>query len=152
MTLEAGDFAPSFEAMDQFDEMHDLEDYEGKWIVLYFYPEDDTSGCIKEACSFRDNIGKVQDKAVLLGVSGDTIESHKKFSEKHNLNFPIMADPHHEIIDAYGADGLAYPKRSTFLISPEGMIEKIYSGVDPETHVEDVIVDLAILADSFVSL
>lgn len=149
MALEVGDFAPSFEAMDQSEEMHDLEDYEGQWIVLYFYVEDDTSGCTKEACLFRDKLGKIQDKAVLLGVSGDTVESHKSFAEKHHLNFPILADPNHEIIDSYGADGLAYPKRSTFLISPEGMIEKIYTTVDPETHADEIIEDLTQLQEAY---
>jgi len=145
MILQPGDVAPSFEAYDQHGELHELEDYEGEWLVLYFYPEDGTSGCTKEACNFRDNLTEIQKNAVLLGVSADTLESHKEFAEKHSLDYPLLVDTEKEMIEAYGADGLLFPKRVTFLISPEGMIEKVYKEVDPETHATEILNDLRIL-------
>jgi peroxiredoxin Q/BCP len=143
--LQAGDIAPSFEAYDQNRELHDLEDYTGEWLVLYFYPKDDTPGCTTEACSFRDNLGEIQKHAVILGVSGDTVESHQKFADKHQLEFPLLSDTDNAIIDAYGANGLLFSKRVTFLISPEGMVEKVYPDVDPETHATEIIDDLKAL-------
>lgn len=145
MILQPGDPAPSFEAYDQHGELHDLEDYEGEWLVLYFYPKDDTPGCTKEACSFRDNLAEIQKYAVLLGVSGDSLESHKAFSDKNSLDFPLLVDSEKEIIEAYGANGLLFPQRVTFMISPEGMIEKVYKDVDPDTHAAEIISDLRIL-------
>jgi peroxiredoxin Q/BCP len=143
--IQTGDIAPTFEAYDQNGELHELEDYEGEWIVLYFYPKDDTPGCTKEACNFRDNLSAIQKHAVLLGVSSDSLESHKKFSDKHSLDFPLLVDNNKVIIDAYGADGLVFSQRVTFLISPEGIIEKVYKDVDPETHVSELLFDLRAL-------
>lgn len=145
MKLQEGDVAPSFGLYDQHGEVHNLEDYEGEWIVLYFYPKDDTPGCTTEACGFRDNLGDLQKYGVLLGVSGDTVESHKKFAEKYNLDYPLLADPEKQTIEQYGADGMLFQKRVTFLISPEGIIEKIYDEVDPETHAAQIIADLRLL-------
>lgn len=141
MKLEVGDMAPTFEASDQHEDLHDLEDYEGQWLLLYFYPQDDTSGCTTEACSFRDNMGVLKEKVVVLGVSPDTLDSHKNFSSKYNLNFPILADPERTILTAYGV-GTDFGKRTSFLISPEGMIQKIYENVVPENHVAEVLDDL----------
>lgn len=146
--LAPGDMAPSFEAYDQDENLHDLEDYEGEWVVLYFYPKDDTPGCTTEACSFRDSLGALKDKAVVLGVSADSMESHKKFAEKYHLNFPLLADPDQYIIEAYGADGIMFPKRTTFLISPEGMIQKVYRDVDPETHTSEILQDVTLFRGS----
>lgn len=143
--LKPGDIAPSFEAYDQEDELHSLEDYEGQWVVLYFYPKDRTSGCTTEACSFRDNFSEIQKHAVLLGVSADDKQSHQKFAEEHSLPFPLLIDTKKEIIEAYGADGSTFPKRVTFLISPETVIEKIYKDVDPQTHATEIINDLTSL-------
>jgi peroxiredoxin Q/BCP len=140
--VQPGDIAPTFEAYDQHGELHELEDYEGEWIVLYFYPKDDTPGCTTEACNFRDNLTEIQKYAVLLGVSSDSLESHKKFADKHSLDYPLLVDKNKEIIDVYGADGLMFSKRVTFLISPEGMIEKVYNNVDPETHAAEILFDL----------
>ncbi len=145
MRLQVGDIAPSFELYDQHKELHDLEDYEGEWVILYFYPKDDTPGCTTEACNFRDNLAELQKQAVLLGVSADTAESHKKFDEKYNLEFPLLADPDKQVIESYGADGMIFPKRVTFLISPEGMIEKVYDNVDPDTHAAEIMADLRLL-------
>ena len=142
MILQPGDVAPSFEAYDQHGELHDLEDYEGEWLVLYFYPKDDTPGCTKEACSFRDNLTELQKHAVLLGVSADSLESHKEFAEKYSLDFPLLVDEKKDMIELYGADGHILPQRVTFLISPEGMIEKVYKDVDPEIHATEILADL----------
>jgi peroxiredoxin Q/BCP len=140
--VQSGDIAPTFEAYDQNGELHELEDYEGEWIVLYFYPKDDTPGCTKEACNFRDNLSALQKHAVLLGVSSDSLESHKKFADKHSLDFPLLVDKDKVMIDAYGADGLVFSQRVTFLISPEGIIEKVYKDVDPDTHASELLFDL----------
>jgi peroxiredoxin Q/BCP len=144
MILQPGDVAPSFEAYDQHGELHELEDYEGEWVVLYFYPKDGTSGCTTEACNFRDNLSDIQKNAVLLGVSADTLESHKEFAEKHSLDYPLLVDKEKVLIEAYGADGHILPKRVTFLISPEGMIEKVYKDVDPESHAAEILADLRV--------
>lgn len=127
--------------------MHRLSEYRGRWVVLYFYPKDDTPGCTKEACGFRDEKGRLEALgAVVLGVSADGVESHRAFAEKHHLNFPLLADPKKEAISAYGAWGKKnlYGKeyegvlRQTFLIDPEGRIAKVWRKVNPEGHAEEV--------------
>ncbi len=145
MKLQVGDLAPSFELYDQHKELHTLDDYEGEWVIVYFYPKDGTPGCTTEACSFRDNLPELQKYAVLLGVSADSSESHKKFDEQHNLEFPLLADTENRTIESYGADGMLYPKRVTFLINPEGVIKKIYEEVDPEVHATQILSDLRLL-------
>jgi peroxiredoxin Q/BCP len=98
--------APAFSLTDTDGAVHSLEDYIGRWVILYFYPKDDTPGCTTEACSFRDNNDKLlQKKAVVLGVSRDASKSHAKFTEKHALNFTLLTDPDHAVMDAYGAWG-----------------------------------------------
>ena len=98
-----GDNAPDFSLADQNGAVHTLKQYAGKWVVLYFYPKDDTPGCTKEACSFRDNLGAVTKKgAVILGVSGDSTASHRKFADKYDLPFPLLSDPDKAVINAYG--------------------------------------------------
>lgn len=143
--------APDFKLQDQDGKLHSLSDYIGKWIVLYFYPKDDTPGCTKEACNFRDSFHELQKLGVqILGVSKDTVASHKKFADKYNLNFPILSDESHEIIDKYNAwgvkkfmgrefDGI---KRMTYLISPKGTVKKVYEKVNPLTHASEIIEDL----------
>ncbi len=125
-----------------------LKDYKGKKIVLYFYPKDDTPGCTKEACSFRDNINKIKEKgAIILGVSPDSIKSHKKFKEKYGLQFPLLSDPDYEVAKKYGAYGekVMYGKkkigiiRSTFIIDEMGKIKKTFYNVKVEGHVEEVL-------------
>lgn len=143
MKLAVDDTAPAFTLQDEAGISHSLQDYRGKWIIIYFYPKDDTSGCTKEACHFRDNIEEIEKHAVTLGVSGDSVESHQQFKEKYGLNFTLLADPQRNMIDLYGADGLIFAKRVTFLIDPNGVIRKIYDKVDPEIHAAEILKDLA---------
>ncbi len=140
--------APDFTLADQDGNNRNLADYAGKWLVLYFYPKDGTPGCTKEACNFRDGrdiiaeLGNVE----VAGISKDSVESHKKFSLEHQLNFTLLSDPEHEIIEAYGAwGGLLGTKRNTVIIDPQGEVRRQYSGVDPSTHVGDIIADLKTL-------
>ncbi len=145
--VDVGERAPDFALPDQEGRLHRLSEYKGRWVVLYFYPKDDTPGCTKEACSFRDEKGRLEALgAVVLGVSADDVESHKAFAEKYHLNFPLLADPKKEAILAYGAWGKKnlYGKeyegvlRQTFLIDPEGRIAKVWRKVNPEGHAEEV--------------
>ena len=145
-----GDAAPDFELIDQDGQLHSVEDYRGKWVALYFYPKDDTPGCTTEACEFRDNIFAFKNlDCQILGVSLDDAESHKEFSEKHGLPFPLLADTEGTTADAYGVKtrliGIAYAKRQTFLIDPEGNIARHYADVDPESHSAELLDDLETL-------
>ena len=142
-----GDPAPEFELFDQKGELHSLEDYRNQWVVLYFYPKDETPGCTTEACEFRDNIFAFRDlNAQILGVSLDDVESHKKFADKHGLPFPLLADTDGEASIAYGVKtrmfGMTVAKRQTFLIGPDGQIAKHYVKVDPDTHSAEVLADI----------
>ena len=143
--------APDFSLQDQFDKTHALKDYAGKWVVLYFYPKDDTPGCTKEACSFRDEFGEIQKLgAMVLGVSKDSVKSHAKFAEKYNLNFPLLADEDKTVMKAYNAYGLKKfmgreyegTIRKTFIINPNGEIAKEYPNVTPKDHAIAIIKDL----------
>lgn len=144
--------APDFKLADQDGKTHNLADYAGKWIVLYFYPKDDTSGCTAEACSFRDARSVIAElgNAEVIGVSKDSESSHKKFAEKNDLNFTLLSDPDHKTIEAYESwkplkfMGREYmgTQRNTFIISPDGKIAKKYEGVDPKTHVAQILEDL----------
>lgn len=146
--------APSFSLPDQDGIVHSLETYRGKWVILYFYPKDDTPGCTKEACGFRDaaSLYKVGDVQV-IGISKDSIKSHKKFSEKFNLTFPLLSDESTEIIKAYGAWGkkkfmgreFEGILRQTYLINPQGEIIKTYEKVDPLIHAKEILSDLVAL-------
>ena len=142
-----GDAAPTFELVDQYMKPHKLADYAGKWVVLYFYPKDDTPGCTTEACSFRDDIFKIRELgAEVLGVSLDTAESHAKFAEKHGLPFPLLADPEGKVAEQYDSimnfAGMRLARRNTFIIGPDGKFAKIYTDVDPKAHSQEVITDL----------
>ncbi len=139
--------APTFKLSDQNNVTHSLEQYHGSWLVLYFYPKDDTPGCTKEACSFRDGLGNLTALgAKVFGVSADNVDSHGKFASKYNLNFPLLADAGAEIAKAYGAYGEKnmYGKiftgilRHTFLINPEGEIVKTWKKVMTDSHAADV--------------
>jgi len=144
--------APDFSLPDQDGTVHTLDDYAGKWLVLYFYPKDDTPGCTTEACSFRDEREAIAEfgKAEVVGISKDTVRSHKKFVDKYGLNFTLLADPEHKTIEAYGSwkpkkfMGREYlgTHRDTFIISPDGKIAREYRGVDPKTHAPQIIADL----------
>ncbi|MDA0679040.1 MAG: peroxiredoxin [Proteobacteria bacterium] len=149
--VAAGEPAPDFELVDQDGQLHSIEDYRGKWIALYFYPKDGTPGCTTEACEFRDNIFAFRDaNCQILGVSLDDEESHKAFSEKHGLPFPLLADTKGLAADAYGVKtnlmGMKLAKRQTFLINPEGNIAKHYVEVNPKSHSAEILADLATLS------
>ena len=145
-----GSDAPSFNLQDQNGDWHKLEDYQGQWLAIYFYPKDDTPGCTKEACNFRDNIYafKAIDAAV-VGISVDDVESHKKFSDKYKLPFTILADENNETTKAYGVLKdymlIKLASRQSFLIDPEGKIAKHYEKVDPDTHTDEVLADIKAL-------
>ncbi len=143
--------AKDFELPDQDGKIHKLSDYKGKWVVLYFYPKDDTPGCTKEACNFRDSIAKFQKLGVvILGVSKDSVASHKKFAEKYHLNFPILSDESKNVIKEYKSWGIKKfmgrqfegTIRNTYLIDPKGKINKVYEKVNPLSHSEQILKDL----------
>lgn len=145
--LEVGMQAPQFELFDQIEAKHSLSDYLGKWVVLYFYPKDDTPGCTKEACAFRDDVAILNNLNVqVLGVSVDTTESHAKFAKKYSLQFPLLADLGGEVASRYGSltklGPIKLAKRHTFIIDPEGKLAKIYRSVKPATHSDEVIAEI----------
>ncbi|OGT81373.1 MAG: peroxiredoxin [Gammaproteobacteria bacterium RIFCSPLOWO2_02_FULL_61_13] len=149
--LQVGDSAPAFDLIDQYQKPQRLADYAGKWVVLYFYPKDDTPGCTTEACSFRDDIFKIRALgAEVLGISLDSAESHAEFAKKHGLPFPLLADTDARVTDSYGAlmglGPVKYAKRHTFIIGPDGKLAKIYRDVDPKVHSAEVIAELGRLA------
>lgn len=142
--------APDFELLDQSSTRHKLSNYADKWLVLYFYPKDDTPGCTKEACNFRDDIYKIRElKAEIIGVSTDNVSSHAEFAEKYNLPFPLLSDKDAVVAKSYGAAMKLGPfsiaKRHSFIISPQGKIAKIYRKVDPKNHSDEIIADLKAL-------
>lgn len=145
MAINEGEKAPSFTAMDQDGKQHKLEDYKGKYVLLYFYPKDNTPGCTKEACSFRDNYAELKKYVTILGVSADSEKSHTGFREKYKLPFTLLSDKEKNIIKSYGADGIIMPKRVSFLINPDGMIVKVYKKVVPVEHAEQVLKDVSAL-------
>lgn len=139
--------AADFTLPDQNGVMHSLKDYAGKWLVLYFYPEDDTPGCTAEACNFRDVREVIAElgNAEVVGISKDSVESHKKFVEKYGLNFTLLSDESHEVIKAYDSWGVMQANRNTFIIDPKGEIVKEYRGVEPKDHAAEIINDLKVL-------
>src|SRR5689334_23739482 len=114
--------AADFTLPDQDGKMHSLKDYAGKWLVLYFYPEDDTSGCTTEACNFRDAREVIAELggAEVVGISKDSVDSHKKFGDKYDLNFTLLSDTSHKTIKAYHSWGVMMADRNTFIINPKG--------------------------------
>ncbi len=141
--LEIHTEAPDFSLLDEKGEKHTLSQYQGKWVLLYFYPKDDTPGCTKEACSLRDHALEYEENdLVVLGVSKDTTESHEKFISKYKLPFTLLADTEQKVIQVYGANGAIGTKRISYLINPDGEIEKAYPNVKPESHAEEVLQDL----------
>lgn len=153
MPIASGIPAPEFDLADDTNTPRKLSDFRGKNVILYFYPKDDTPGCTKEACNFRDDYSAYERAGVvILGVSPDTVESHAKFKKKFNLPFPLLADDGHKVCDIYGVWG---PKkfmgkeyegvlRTTFLIDPQGMIQKVYEGVRPAEHSAELLAELGI--------
>lgn len=143
--------APEFSLVDQSGKLHSLEMYRGQWVVLYFYPRDMTPGCTIEACSFRDATEDLKTAgAVVLGVSADTEASHKKFASRFKLTFPLLVDEEGSLAKAYGSYGqkkfmgrnFEGIYRNTYLINPEGLIQKVYQGVKPAQHVAEILADL----------
>lgn len=148
-----GKLAPEFELSDQDGQLHSLEDYREQWVVLYFYPKDETPGCTTEACEFRDNIFAYRKlNAQILGVSLDDVESHKAFAENHGLPFPLLADTEGTAAGAYGVKtkwaGFTIAKRQTFIIDPEGVVVKHYQKVKPDIHAEEVLAALTNLTST----
>ena len=143
----AGTTAPDFTLNSQEGTPVNLHDFRGKWVVLYFYPKDFTSGCTMEAHNFQRDLAQYQDKnAVIVGVSADTADSHKQFCAKEGLNFKLLSDADHKVSEQYGSmmtiPGKKLSARHTFLISPDGVIKKVYLDVDPSKHSEEVVAAL----------
>jgi peroxiredoxin Q/BCP len=143
--LQSGASAPDFSLPSQEDSQVSLSQYKGKWVVLYFYPKDMTSGCTIEAHNFQRDLPKYEAlNAVVLGVSLDTVESHKTFCSKDSLTFKLLADPDHKVIDAYGVPisgvwPVKFARRDTFLISPAGKIVKFWEVKDIQGHSDEVL-------------
>ena len=151
MLLPEGSPAPDFTLPDEDGRLHRLSDYRGQVVVLYFYPKDNTPGCTKEACGFRDDYSAYQQAGVVvLGVSPDSPKRHRNFKLKYNLPFTLLSDPEHRVLEKYGAWGLkkAYGReyygvlRVTYIIDPEGVIRKVYPKVKPAEHSQQVLADL----------
>ncbi|MBW4613090.1 MAG: peroxiredoxin [Desmonostoc vinosum HA7617-LM4] len=145
MPLAVGTDAPAFTTKDTNGNTVSLSDFAGKTVVLYFYPKDDTPGCTKQACSFRDAKPEYQGKdVVVLGVSADDEASHQAFTTKYNLNFPLLADTDQTLIKAYNVDGGGYAKRVTYVIDPHGKIIHVDASVNTATHANDVLAALGL--------
>lgn len=151
MTLKAGEKAPKFELPDQDEKPHKLSDYKGEWLLLYFYPRDNTPGCTIEACTLRDSYPDFKKlKITILGISKDSVKSHSGFAAKHKLPFTLLSDEDKEMQKAYGVwqkkkfMGREYmgTQRMSFLIDPKGQIAKIYPNVKPLHHAKEVLEDL----------
>jgi thioredoxin-dependent peroxiredoxin len=148
---KVGQPAPAFKLQDQAGKWHQLSDYQGKWVALYFYPKDDTPGCTTQACSFRDNVFAFnQEGAVILGVSVDDVASHKQFAEKHGLPFTLLADADKSVTKRYGVlktymGVMEMARRDTFIIDPQGRIAKHYESVNPDGHSAVVLADIKAL-------
>ncbi len=144
----AGQKAPTFTLPSQDGTPVSLKTYHGKWVVLYFYPKDMTQGCTIEAHNFQRDLSKFEaDNAVILGVSVDTVDSHKQFCTKDGLTFHLLADPEHKVVDEYGSLGhfgnMTIANRNTFLIDPHGKIVKVWTKVNPQVHSEEVLAAIA---------
>jgi peroxiredoxin Q/BCP len=147
---EAGQAAPAFRLQDQNGKWHTPADYQGKWLVLYFYPKDFTVGCTSEVCTFRDDIRKLRKAgAEVVGVSLDDVKSHADFAAKYHVPFPLLSDADSKVATDYGVlashGGMQYARRETFLIDPQGKVAKVYKDVDPEKNSGQVLADLAAL-------
>ncbi len=152
--LKQGKTAPNFSLKDQDEKTHTLKDYQGRWILIYFYPKDDTPGCTKQACAIRDEFPEFKKlNCIVFGISTDTEKSHKKFEKKFNLPFTLLADVEKKVVNAYdvwapkkfmGREFLG-TLRTSFLINPEGKIAKVYEKVKPELHADEVLADIRTL-------
>ncbi|HCK11690.1 MAG TPA: thioredoxin-dependent thiol peroxidase [Candidatus Latescibacteria bacterium] len=151
MGLSEGDTAPNFKLPDQNGDVHEIKDYKEKWLVVFFYPKDNTPGCTKEACNFRDNIKPLEGLgAKVVGVSVDSVKKHANFVAKYDLPFTLLADEEQKMVNDYGVWGLKKfmgreymgTNRMTFIVDPKGKIAKVYSKVKAATHGEEVLADL----------
>lgn len=156
--LIVGNNAPDFKLSDASGNQHSLRDARGNWVLIYFYPKDNTPGCTKEACALRDQFPKFKKLGItVFGVSVDSVASHAKFTEKYELPFTLLADTEKEMVTAYGVWGKKKflgreymgTSRWSFLIDPEGKIAKIYDAVKPAAHAEEVLADLNELMSSY---
>jgi len=146
---------PNFSLPDQTGKIHSLKDYKGQWVLVYFYPKDDTPGCTKEACAIRDNFLAFKKLGIkVFGISADSEKSHQKFTEKYDLPFTLLSDPDKKVIKDWGVwqkkkfMGKEYMgiARTSFLINPDGELAKTYEKVKPEVHAEEVLADIKELA------
>ncbi len=153
-SIKIGSLVPEVSLPDQSGKVHSLKDYAGQWVLLYFYPKDDTPGCTAEACAMRDNLPAFKHlKIKVLGISVDPVKSHRKFADKYDLNFTLLADEDKAVVKRYGVWGKKKfmgreyegTNRTSFLIDPKGRLAKIYENVKPAGHAEDVLRDLATL-------
>ncbi|HYW18018.1 MAG TPA: peroxiredoxin [Nodularia sp. (in: cyanobacteria)] len=145
MPLAVGTDAPAFTVKDTNGNPISLSSFAGKTVVLYFYPKDDTPGCTKQACSFRDAQSQYSGKdVVVLGVSADDEDAHHAFTEKYNLNFPLLADTDKSLIKAYDVDGGGYAKRVTYVIDPNGKIIHVDANVNTTSHASDILAALGL--------
>ena len=158
--LQVGQAAPEFSLLDQDESNHALADYHGKWVVLYFYPKDDTPGCTTQACDLRDNLSDLnQLHTEVLGVSVDSVRSHKKFADKYHLSFPLLADMQKQVVEQYGVWGEKSfmgkhywgINRTTFVIDPSGIIAAIYDNVNPKLHFSQLWKDLPRVQDGWLT-
>lgn len=145
--LKVGDPAPAFALQDQNNVVHRLEDYRGRWLVVYFYPKADTPGCTTEACEFRDDVFQLKRMNVgLLGISTDDVKSQKEFADKYHLPFSLLSDADGAVATQYGSftsfGPLRFARRHTFIIDPQGRIARIYRDVNPKTHSDEIINEL----------
>ncbi len=138
--LNVGDKAPDFTLPDELGQMHTLSQYLGQKVVVYFYPKDDTPGCTKEACGIRDSFDQFEKNNIMVfGISYDSKESHIKFKQKHNIPFHLLTDGNKSVSKAYGADGMFFPSRKTYLIDEDGILLKIYNQVNVINHAEEIL-------------
>ena len=146
--LKVGDVAPAFNLPDQAGKLHSLADYRGRWLVLYFYPKDETPGCTTEACQFRDDIATIQGMGVtVVGISEDSIASHERFAKKYHLPYTLLADDDGKVAAEYDSlfsifGLMKFAKRHTFIIDPQGRLAAIFTDVNPSDHSKQVIAAL----------
>jgi peroxiredoxin Q/BCP len=145
--LKENTFPPDFRFKISDKKIISLSAYRGKWVLIYFYPKDNTPGCTIEACTIRDNFSEFEKlNAVVIGISADSEKSHEHFVEEHKLPFLLLSDPKRELIRAYGASQTLGIKRISYLIDPKGMIRKVYEKVIPGQHAKEVIKDIRVLS------
>lgn len=138
--LMVGQIAKNFSLRDKDDNQVSLSDFKGQKVVVYFYPKDDTPGCTKQACAFRDTFsGFTERKVTVIGISRDSVKSHQKFADKYKLPFILLADENGTVIDDYGVKSTFGAKRTTFIINEEGMIEKVFEKASPDSNAADIL-------------